>query len=44
MVAGLIEECGYEAIDAGKLIIARTLPGENLQCSHQDFTRNSTRL
>jgi 8-hydroxy-5-deazaflavin:NADPH oxidoreductase len=25
VVAGLIEECGYEAIDAGKLIVARTL-------------------
>jgi 8-hydroxy-5-deazaflavin:NADPH oxidoreductase len=25
VVAGLIEECGYEAVDAGNLIIARTL-------------------
>jgi predicted dinucleotide-binding enzyme len=25
IVAGLIEECGYEAVDAGKLIVARTL-------------------
>jgi predicted dinucleotide-binding enzyme len=25
IVAGLIEACGYEAVDAGKLIIARTL-------------------
>ncbi len=25
VVAGLIEECGYEAIDAGMLIVARTL-------------------
>ncbi|MBF2029846.1 MAG: NADPH-dependent F420 reductase [Oscillatoriales cyanobacterium C42_A2020_001] len=25
LVAGLIEACGYEAVDAGKLIVARTL-------------------
>ncbi len=25
VVAGLIEECGYEAVDAGSLIVARTL-------------------
>jgi predicted dinucleotide-binding enzyme len=25
IVAGLIEECGYEAVDAGNLIVARTL-------------------